>query len=130
MAITKTPQRTLYDTNNPVNKMVNVGNADSVILMLTVKTGGTGGFLSFKGSAQSSEPNMGSASSESNFHTPVAVNDLDTGKTYEGSVGISVASVRQVMLEVNTRFLQWLGVDDQFDGGAIVKIDYVCIHQN
>lgn len=130
MAITKTPPRTLYDTNKPENKMVYVGNADSVMLMVTVKTGGTAGFLTFKGSAQSAEPNMAQASSESNFYTPVAVNDLDTGKVYEGSVGISVASVRQIMLEVNTRFLQWLGVDDQFDGGAIVKIDYVCIHQN
>ncbi len=125
--ITTTPKRTLYDKNNPENKPYYVGNSDSVILMITVRNGGSTGYITFNGTADGQGFDPLSPAGENNFFTKVATNDIDTGKTYEGSIGVSVATQKLVMLEVNTRFLSYLSVDDSMAGGADFKIDIVCI---
>lgn len=125
--ITRIAKRTLYDKNSPENKPYWVGNSDSVILMITVRTGGATGFLTFNGSADEKGFDPLQPAGENNFFTKVAVNDIDTGKTYEGSIGVSVATQRLLMVEVNTRFINYLHVDDSLAGGADCKIDIVCI---
>lgn len=125
--ITRTPKRNLYDTNRPNTKGYYIGNADSAILLITVLNGGTAGFINFKGSAQEKEIDISLPANKDNFYTSIAVNDLDTGKVYEGSVGISVATPRLIMVELNTRYLSQIAIDDQFDAGAIINIDIVCI---
>lgn len=123
--ITRTPKRVLYDKNQQQNKAYYVGNSDSIILQITVVAGAATGALTFLGSAQEKEVDPAQPASRENFFTRVAVNDIDTGKTYTGSMGISVATPKFVMVEVNTRYLQWLAVDNSADNGANVKIDIV-----
>jgi len=125
--LTRTKKQVLYDTNLPDNKPYYIGNSDSVILLVTVKNAGTGGFITFNGSADENRFDPAQASGENNFFTKIATHDLDTGKTYEGSIGISVATPKLVQLEVNSRFLNYLSVDTSMSNGAIIKIDVVCI---
>ncbi len=126
--MTKTPQRTFYSSKVAQNKPYYVGNCKSAILLVTVKTGALGGFLTFFGSAQDAEIDITQPASQANHYSRVAVYDADTGKMYEGSIGISVATARVLTLEVNTEFLAFLAVDDSFKSSADVNIDIVCTY--
>lgn len=125
--LTKTPKRRMYDANKTENKPYYVGNSDSVILMITVTQGATAGFITFNATADEQGFNPSLPAGSSNFFTKVAVNDMDTGNTYEGSIGISVATERLIMVEVNSRFINFLGVDTSMSNGAKFNIDIVCI---
>lgn len=117
----------MFDTNLPENKPYYVGNSDSIIMLITVVSGGTGGFITFNGSADGKQFDPLSPAGKENFFTKIATHDLDTGKTYEGSIGISVASPKLIQLEVNSRFLNYLAVDTSMANGANINIDVVCI---
>lgn len=125
--LTKTPKRRLYDANLTENKPYYIGNSDSVILMITVTTGATAGFITFDGTADENGFDPNQPASDKNFFTKVAVNDIDTGKTYEGSIGLSVATERLIMVEVNSRFLNFISVDTSMSNGAKFNIDVVCM---
>lgn len=125
--ITRTQKQRMFDTNLPENKPYYVGGADSIIMLISVIAGGTGGFITFNGSADGKGFDTLQPANKDNFFTKIATHDLDTGKTYEGSIGISVASPKLLQLEVNSRFLNYLSVDTSMANGANINIDVVCI---
>lgn len=124
--ITRTPQRNFYTSNAPSKKGYYIGNASSVVLLLTVKAGATAGFITFIGSAQDKEIDLNQPASQENHFSRIAVNDLDTGHVYEGSVGITVAQPKLMTLEMNVEELTQLAVDDSMSGGAEINIDIIC----
>lgn len=121
----RTPVRTMFDSNRPLNPVHYVGNARSVVLMITIRTAGAGGVIKFNASASEKEFNPSLPSSVNNFYTHVAINDLESADIIVGSGGISVAVVKLFMVEINTNFINYLSVDTSSSAGANVNIDVV-----
>ena len=103
-----------------------VGSYRHVVAMVTVTVAGTAASVArFKGTVQDAVPAFASAASATNFHTGVQAKNLDTGATINGTTGIPVDATGVFMYEINTNFIEWLGLDLTSITGAVFTIDVV-----
>lgn len=121
----KSPQQNLY-AHGIGQRPLDVGSYRHVVAMVTVTVAGAASSVTrFKGSAQETPPNFLAAATATNFHTPVQCKNLDTGATINGSAGIPVDAVGVFMYEINTNFIEHLGLDNTNIGTAQFNIDVV-----
>lgn len=121
----KSPQQNLY-THGVGQRPLDVGSYRHIVAMVTVTVAGAASTVArFLGSAQESQPAFASAATGDNFHSPVQCKNLNTGATINGSSGIPVDAVGVFMYEINTNFIEHLGLDLTNIGAAQFRIDVV-----
>lgn len=116
----------LYSTTLGV-RPADVSSFRHVVLQVVVTTGGTvGAKLLFKGSGQETPvPNFAGASTQTNFHDGVQVKKLTDGSTINGATGLDITTAGVYLLEVNTNFISWLGLDTTTINTAVFTVDAV-----
>lgn len=119
-------QTSLY---NPTQGMrpQDVSSFRHVVLQVVVTAGGTAGAkLFFRASAQETPvPTFSSAATATNFHDTVQVKKLTDGSTINGSVGLDITTTGVYLIEVNTNFISWLGLQIDTINGAVFTVDVV-----
>lgn len=119
------PVQPLYNATAGLRPVM-VGSYRHVVAMVTVTVAGTAASVArFRASGQDSVPAFASAASQTNFHTPVQAKNLDTAASINGTAGFPVDATGVFMYEINTNFIEWLGLDLTSITGAVFTVDVV-----
>ena len=118
------PDSNIYNPTNGMRPQLVSSYRHVVLQVVVTSSGAPGDKLIFEGSAQEQPvPDFTLASSQTNFHTPVQVINLDDGSSVDGTIGFPLTSTGSYLFEVNTNLISWIGLNIASIGGAVFTVD-------